>query len=156
MTRSTRAEPAGSAGSGASREGMGTRRGCPSPIPPTLFGVALVIYASAMPLGLSRIDSAFRVADALELRSGASSGFWALLAMRLGQYLPFGDTPTRTTLVSAVFCALAVAFAGRLALRACMLLRPPPNARQEQRHFAHEPIAAIGAALAVAFSLTTF
>ena len=109
-----------------------------------------------MPLGLSRIDGASQVADALELGTGASRGFFALLAMRLGQYLPFGDTPTRATFVSAVFCALAVALAGRLALRACMLLRPPANARQEERHFAHEPIAAMGSALAFAFSLTTF
>ena len=115
-----------------------------------------MLYASAMPLGLARVDGASQVADALELRAGASPGFFALLAMRLGQYLPLADTPTRATLVSAVFCALAVALAGRLALRACILLRPPANARQEERHFAHEPIAATGSALAVAFSLTTF
>ena len=156
MTRQTHAEPAGSAGSGASREGMGSLRGFPAQIPPVLFGVALVLFASAMPLGLSRIDGAAQVADALELGTGASRGFFAVLAMRLGQYLPLGDTPTRATFVSAVFCALAVALAGRLALRACMLLRPPANARQEERHFAHEPIAAMGAALAVAFTLTTF
>jgi hypothetical protein len=123
---------------------------------PALFGAALVLYASAMPLGLSRIDGASQVADALELSAGVSHGFFALLAMRLGQYLPLGDTPTRATFVSSVFCSLAVALTGRLALRACMLLRPPANARQEERHFAHEPIAATGAALAVAFSLATF
>jgi hypothetical protein len=123
---------------------------------PALFGVALVLYASAMPLGLSRIDGASQVADALELGTRASRSLFALLAMRVGQYVPFGDTTTRATFVSAVFCALAVALAGRLALRACMLLRPPANARQEERHFAHEPIAATGVALAVAFSLTTF
>ena len=123
---------------------------------PALFGVALVLYASVMPLGLSRVDGASQVAEALELGTGTTRGFFALLATRLGQYLPLGDTPARATFVSAVFCALAVAIAARLALRACMLLRPPANARQEERHFAHEPIAAAGAGLALAFSLTTF
>jgi hypothetical protein len=74
----------------------------------------------------------------------------------VGQYLPLGDASLRANLVSAALCALAIALLSRLCLQACALLRPPTHARQEPRDFVHEPIAATGAALAAAFSLSTF
>jgi len=115
-----------------------------------------LLYALAMPLGLARVEGASHVAAGLTVDTGAQPAIFALLAMRAGQFLPLGDTPLRANLASAVLCALAIALVGRLCLLACRLLRPPTHARQEPRDFAHEPLAAIGAALAAAFSLSTF
>jgi hypothetical protein len=136
-----------------------TRGGRPRDWPlldPAIFAGALLLYALAMPLGLARVEAASHVAAGIALDSGAQPAFLALLAVRLGQYLPFGDAPLRANLVSAVLCALAMAMVGRLCLQACALLRPPTHARQEPRDFVHEPIAATGAALAAAFSLSIF
>jgi hypothetical protein len=123
---------------------------------PAIFAGALVLYALAMPLGLARVEGAAQVAAGIALDTSAQPAFFALLAMRAGQFLPFGDAPLRATFASAVLCALAVALVARLCLVVCALLRPPTNARQDARAFAHEPIAATGAALAAAFSLSTF
>jgi len=123
---------------------------------PAIFAGVLVIYALAMPLGLARIEGASQVAAGIALDTSAQPAFFALLAMRVGQFLPFGDTPLRANFVSAVLCAFAMALVARLCLAVCALLRPPTNARQGARDFAHEPIAAAGAALAAAFSLSTF
>ena len=123
---------------------------------PAIFAGSLLLYAFAMPLGLASVEGASQVAAGISLDTSAQPAFFALFAMRVGQFLPFGDTPLRANLVSAVLCALAIALVGRMCLQACALLRPPSNARQEPRDYAHEPIAAIGAALAAAFSLSTF
>ncbi len=123
---------------------------------PAIFVGALLLYAFAMPLGLARVEGAPHVAAGITLDSSTQPAFLALLAVRVGQYLPFGDAPLRANLVSAVLCALAIALLSRLCLQACALLRPPTHARQEPRDFVHEPIAATGAALAAAFSLSTF
>jgi hypothetical protein len=123
---------------------------------PAIFAGVLVIYALAMPLGLARIEGASQVAAGIALDTSVQPTFFALLAMRVGQFLPFGDAPLRATAASAVLCAFAVALVARLCLLVCALLRPPTNARQEAWDFAHEPIAATGAALAAAFSLSTF
>src|ERR1017187_1477916 len=123
---------------------------------PAIFAGALLLYAFAMPLGLARVEGAPYVAAGITLDSSTQPTFWALLAVRVGQYLPFGDALLRANLVSAALCALAIALLSRLCLQACALLRPPTHARQEPRDFVHEPIAATGAALAAAFSLSTF
>jgi hypothetical protein len=123
---------------------------------PAIFAGALLLYALAMPLGLARVEGASQVAAGIALDTSIQPTFFALLAMRLGQFLPLGDTPLRANVVSGVLCALAIALVARLCLMVCRLLRPPTNARQEARDFAHEPIAATGAALAAAFSLSTF
>ncbi len=123
---------------------------------PAIFAGSLLLYALAMPLGLARVEGASQVAAGIALDSGAQPAFLALLAVRVGQYLPLGDAPLRANLVSGVLCALAMAWVGRLCLHACALLRPPTHARQEARDFVHEPIAATGAALAAAFSLSIF
>jgi hypothetical protein len=123
---------------------------------PAIFAGALLLYASAMPLGLARVEGAPQVAAGIALDTSTQPAFFALLAMRIGQFVPLGDTPLRANLVSAVLCALAMALVGRMCLQVCALLRPPTNARQETRDFAHEPVAATGAALAAAFSLSTF
>jgi len=123
---------------------------------PAIFAGSMVLYAFAMPLGLARVEGASQVAAGISLDTSAQLAFFALLAMRVGQFLPFGDTPLRANLVSAVLCAIAIALVGRLCLQACALLRPPTHARQEPRDHMHEPIAAAGAALAMAFSLSTF
>jgi hypothetical protein len=123
---------------------------------PAIFAGALLLYAFAMPLGLARVEGASHIAAGIALDSGAQPTFLALLAVRVGQYLPFGDASLRANLVSSVLCALAIALVGRLCLRTCALLRPPTHARQEPRDFVPEPIAATGAALAAAFSLSTF
>jgi hypothetical protein len=123
---------------------------------PAIFASALLLYALAMPLGLARVEEASQVAAGLALDTSVQPAFFALLAMRVGQLLPLGDTPLRANLVSAALCALAISFVGRLCLQVCALLRPPSNARQEACDFAHEPVAATGAALATAFSLSTF
>jgi hypothetical protein len=123
---------------------------------PAIFAGALLVYALALPLGLARVEGASQVAAGLALDTSAHGAVFALLAMRVGQLLPLGDTPLRANLVSAVMCALAIALVGRLCLQVCALLRPPTNARQGAGHFVHEPIAATGAALAAAFSLSTF
>jgi len=123
---------------------------------PAIFAGALFLYALAVPLGLARVEGASHVAAGTTLDTGAQPAVLALLAMRAVQFLPLGDTPLRANLASAVLCALAIALVGRLCLLVCALLRPPTHARQEARDFAHEPIAAIGAALAAAFSLSTF
>lgn len=121
-----------------------------------IFAGALLLYALAMPLGLARVEGAAQVAAGIALDTSAQPVPYALLAMRIGQFIPLGDAPFRTNLVSAGLCALAIALLGRLCLQASALLRPPANARQEPRNFIHEPIAAAGAALAAAFSLSTF
>ena len=123
---------------------------------PAIFAGALLLYAFAVPLGLARVEGASQVAAGIALDSSSQPAILALLAMRVCQFLPLGDTPFRANLVSAVLCALAIALVGRLCLQACALLRPPTHARQEPRDYAHEPIAATGAALAAAFSLSTF
>jgi hypothetical protein len=123
---------------------------------PAIFGGALLLYAFAMPLGLARVEGAPYVAAGIALDSSMQPTFLALFAVRVGQYLPFGDLSLRANLVSAALCALAIALLSRLCLQACALLRPPTHARQEPRDFVHEPIAATGAALAAAFSLSTF
>ncbi len=123
---------------------------------PALFAGALLLYALAMPLGLARVEGAAQVASGIGLDTTTQPAFFALFAIRLGLYLPLGDTPLRANLVSALLCALAIASVGRLCLHACVLLRPPTHARQETRQFVHEPIAATGAALAAAFSLSAF
>jgi len=123
---------------------------------PAIFAGALLLYASAMPLGLARVEGASQVAAGIALDPSTQPAFFALLAMRAGQFLPLGDTPLRANLASAVLCSLAIALVSRLCMLACALLRPPTHARQEPRDFAHEPIAAIGAALATAFSLAMF
>ena len=123
---------------------------------PAIFAGALLVYALAMPLGLARVEGASQVAAGITLDTSMQPAPYALFAMRVGQFLPLGDTPFRTNLVSASLCALAIALIGRLCLQVCTLLRPPTNARQEPRDFVHEPIAATGAALAAAFSLSTF
>jgi hypothetical protein len=123
---------------------------------PAIFAGALLLYALAMPLGLARVDGASQVAAGIVLDSSAQPAFFALLAMRVGQFLPLGDTPLRANWVSAVLGAFAIALVARLCLAVCALLRPPTNARQEARDFAHEPFAATGAALAAAFSLSMF
>src|ERR1039457_3441373 len=123
---------------------------------PAIFAGALLLYAVAMPLGLARVEGAPYVAAGITLDSSTQPTFWALLAVRVGQYLPFGDALLRANLVSAALCALAIALLSRLCLQACALLRPPTHARQEPRDFVHEPTAATGAALAAAFSLSTF
>jgi len=123
---------------------------------PAIFAGALLLYAFAMPLGLARVEGAPYVAAGITLDSSTQPAFWALLAVRVGQYLPLGDASLRANLVSAALCALAIALLSRLCLQACALLRPPTHARQEPRDFVHEPIAATGAALVAAFSLSTF
>jgi hypothetical protein len=123
---------------------------------PAIFAGALLLYALAMPLGLARVEGASLVAAGIALDTSTQPAFFALLAMRAGQFLPLGDTPLRANLVSSVLCALAIALIGRLCLLVCALIRPPTHARQEPRDFTHEPVAAVGAALATAFSLSTF
>ena len=123
---------------------------------PAIFAGSLLLYAFAMPLGLASVEGASQVAAGISLDTSAQPAFFALFAMRVGQFLPFGDTPLRANWVSAVLCALAIALVGRLCLQACALLRPPTHARQAPRDYVHEPIAATGAALAAAFSLSTF
>jgi hypothetical protein len=123
---------------------------------PALFAGALLLYALAMPLGLARVEGAAQVAAGTTLDTGTQPAILAMLAMRAGQFLPLGDTPLRANLASAVLCALAIMLIGRLCLLTCALLRPPTHARQASRDFAHEPLAAIGAALAAAFALSTF
>ena len=123
---------------------------------PAIFAGALLIYALAVPLGLARVEGASQVAAAITLDTSTQPVPYALLAMRIGQFLPLGDAPFRTNLVSACLCALAIALIGRLCLQASALLRPPTNARQEPRDFVHEPMAATGAAFAAAFSLSLF
>jgi hypothetical protein len=123
---------------------------------PAMFAGALLLYALVMPLGLAHVESASQVAAGIALDTSTQPAFFALLAMRVGQFLPLGDAALRANLVSALLCALAIALVGRLCLQVCALLRPPSNARQEARDFAHEPVAATGAALAMAFSLSSF
>jgi hypothetical protein len=123
---------------------------------PAIFAGTLLVYTLAMPLGLARIEGASQVAAGIALDTSAQPVPYALLAMRIGQFIPLGDAPFRTNLVSAGLCALAIALLGRLCVQVCALLRPPTNARQVSRRFIHEPIAATGAALAAAFSLSTF
>ena len=123
---------------------------------PAIFAGALVVYALTMPLGLSRVEGASQVAAGIALDTSTHPEPYALLAMRVGQFLPVGDSPFRTNLASAVLCALAMAVVGRLCLQASALLRPPSHARQEAGDFTHEPVAAVGAALAAALSLSTF
>jgi hypothetical protein len=122
---------------------------------PAIFAGALMLYALVMPLGLDSIEAAPRVAAGITLDTSVQPAFFALLAMKLGQLLPLGDGPLRASGASAVLGALAMALVARLCLVVCSLLRPPSNARQERRDFAYEPLAAAGAALAAAFSLST-
>ena len=124
-------------------------------VDPAIFAGALLLYAAVLPLGLARVEGAPQVAAGITMDTSVRPAFFALLAMRLGQLLPLGDASLRANLASAVLCALAMALVARLCLVICSLLRPPTNARQERRDFAHEPLAGAGAALAAAFSLST-
>ena len=123
---------------------------------PALFAGSLVIYALALPLGLGRVEVAPLVAAGLALDTSTLPLPFTLLAVRVADFLPLGDSALRANLASALLCALAVALVGRLALEVVALLRPPAHARQESRDFLHEPIAAAGAALAAALSLSVF
>jgi len=121
-----------------------------------LFVTALLIYASVVPLGLARVEAAPQVTAAIALDTSAGAAPLAVLAAHVARYLPLGDQPMRANLVSAIFCALAVALLGRLCVRILVLLRPSPNARQYEREFVHEPIAAAACALAAGLSFSTF
>jgi hypothetical protein len=121
-----------------------------------LFAAALAIFAWGMPLGLARVEAAPQVAAGLLLDASVERGTYGLLATRVAGFLPLGDQPMRANLGSVLLAALAVALFGRLCTQILVLLRPPVNARQEARDFLHEPIAASAAALATAFSLSTY
>jgi hypothetical protein len=121
-----------------------------------LFSGAFVLYVSTMPLGLDRVESAPRIAAGLVLDTQGGSPPLALLAMRVGEFLPLGDVGLRANLVSALLTALAVTLIGRLCVATVGVLRPPARARQEARDFVHEPIAALGSAGIAALSVATF
>ncbi|HEX7598973.1 MAG TPA: hypothetical protein VF518_12215, partial [Polyangia bacterium] len=117
-----------------------------------------VVYAAGTPLGLDRVGAASRVAAGMGLDfSGPDPATpLALLAMRLGGYLPFGDAPARANLVAAALAAFALALLGRLCVDVLGAFRPSPHARQGQLHFVHEPLLAAGAVLAGGLSLASF
>ncbi len=123
---------------------------------PGLFAGALVLYALSMPLGLARVEVASQVAAGIARDTTTQTTPFAVLAMRVIEYVPLGDTPFRSNLASAFLCAIAVALVGRLCLDAIVVLRPPVNARQEARDFLHEPIAVAGAVFASTLALATF
>jgi len=123
---------------------------------PALFAAALVLYALSVPLGLARVEVAPQVASGIALDTATQATPFALLAVRVIQYLPLGSAPFRANLASAFLCAIAVALVGRLCLESIAVLRPPVNARQEARDFLHEPIAVAGAAFASTLALATF
>lgn len=79
-----------------------------------------------------------------------------LFLTRILEYLPIGDLVLRANLMSWVASALATALLARLAVELIAVFRPPPSARLLAGRFLHEPIAAGGAALAAALSLSSF
>jgi len=123
---------------------------------PVLFVGGLTIYFAGAPLGLDRVAAAPVVAAALASPSQDAGSPLALLAMRLGAFLPFGDGAARANLATAVLAALAMMLMGRLCVDLLVGLRPPPHARQGERDFLYEPFLAAGAALAGGLSLATF
>jgi hypothetical protein len=123
---------------------------------PVVFSAALLVYMVALPLGLGRVEGASQVAAGLALDPGKQGAPLALLATRLAEYLPIGDVSFRANLLSSVWCALAMTLLARLSVTLVLPLRPPPSARQHQKAFLSEPIAAGGSALAAALSLATF
>jgi hypothetical protein len=133
------------------------RRGRAWPaLDPVVFALALVLYASAVPLGLGTVDGAPGAAAAISLDAGKQGMPLVLLLTRLLGYLPVGDLVFRANLMSCLSAALAAALLARLAIELVVVLRPPPSARQYAGMFLHEPIAAGGSALAAALSLATF
>jgi len=123
---------------------------------PAVFAGAVVLYAVAVPLGLSRVEAAAQVAAGIDLDTSTRPVPFALLAIRLAQFIPLGDAPFRANLASAILAAVAIALLGRLCVEVVALLRPPSNARQASHDFLHEPFAAVGAAFAAALCLGTF
>jgi hypothetical protein len=121
-----------------------------------VFALALVVYASAVPLGLGTVEAAPGAAAAIALDTGTQGASLVLLLTRLLGYLPVGDLVLRANLLSCLSAALAAALLARLAIELVVVFRPPPSARQYAGMFLHEPIAAGGAALAAALSLATF
>ncbi len=131
--------------------------------PPTslgtwVFAVLLLVYALGMPLGLGRISGAPLLAAGLAL-GGDGSGHEAplpVLLTRLMACVPLGDVATRANLGSALCGALAAVALLRLVLEVATGIRPPVPARATAVAFAHEPLAAIGAAGVSALGLCVF
>jgi hypothetical protein len=137
-------------------------RGAPVYLAHGIFGLAALVFAVALPLGLERPATGATIADGCGLTGGSEAPL-ALLAIRLFAFLPLGDLALRAALASAVVGALAVALLAGLACEALAAARPgePKSAERTGRAPTLpdpdvERVAAVGAALVVGLSLGFF